>query len=104
MRLSRALRRRVWRTAAYCTHPALAASPTRDNTVTTSTPPDPSNAPGNPRKMDDLDAPGPINTPLIRLRALWTAWSVVVRVNSGALGRTAFKPFVKAAGRLGCLP
>jgi hypothetical protein len=84
MQLSRALRRRVRRTAAYCTHPALEASPIRDNTVTTSTPPDPSNAPANPSKMDDLDAPGPINTPLIRLRALSCVSGVVVRVHSGA--------------------
>jgi hypothetical protein len=63
----------------------LPVSPSRENTLRTSTPPDPSDASSNPRKLDDLDAPGPINTPRIRLRALWTAWSVVVRVHSGAL-------------------
>ncbi len=34
--------------------------------------------------MDDLDARGPIYTGGIRLRALWTVWSVVVRVHSSA--------------------
>lgn len=57
----------------------------RENTLRTSTPPDPSNASANPRKMDDLDALGPINTALIRLRALWGDFPVVVRVHSGAL-------------------
>jgi hypothetical protein len=56
----------------------------RENIVRTSTPPDPSDAFTDPRKLDDLDALGPIYTPRIRLRALWTAWSVVVRVHSGA--------------------
>jgi len=39
------------------------------------------------RKMDDSDAPGRINAGWIGLRALWTIWSVVVRVHSGALRR-----------------
>jgi hypothetical protein len=48
---------------------------------------DPSDVSRKPRKFDDLDAPGPIYTPGIRLRDLWTSRSVVVRVHSGALGR-----------------
>jgi len=35
--------------------------------------------------MDDLDPLGPINTPRIRLRALWGDFPVVVRVHLGAL-------------------
>jgi hypothetical protein len=41
----------------------------------------------NPHDVDDLDAPGSIDTGRTRLRALWTVWSVEVRVFSGALGK-----------------
>ena len=40
--------------------------------------------------MDDLDGPGRIDTGRSRLRALWTVWSVEVRVLSGALGKPRF--------------
>jgi hypothetical protein len=48
---------------------------------------DASDASAIPHKTDDLDAGGPIFHGRMRLRALWTAWSVVVRVHSGALGK-----------------
>ena len=38
-----------------------------------------------PRNLDDSDAPRSIYAPRIGLRALWTEWSVEVRVLSGAL-------------------
>ena len=53
--------------------------------VTTSTPSITSSASTKPRKLDDLDARGSTYTPRSRLRALWTVWSVEVRVLSGAL-------------------
>ena len=43
-----------------------------------------SNAYTEPRKLDDSDAPGSIYAPGTGLRALWTEWSVEVRVLSGA--------------------
>ena len=57
----------------------------RGNTVTTSTLSDASSGSRKPRKLDDLDAPEPIYTPSIGLRALWGDFPVVVRVHSGAL-------------------
>jgi hypothetical protein len=59
----------------------------RDNTVTTSNASITSNTSTNPHDLDDLDARGGIYTGRSRLRALWTAWSVEVRVLSGALGK-----------------
>jgi hypothetical protein len=44
-----------------------------ENTLRTSNPPEPSDASRNPRKMDDLDALGPIHARCIGLTALWTA-------------------------------
>jgi hypothetical protein len=66
-------------------HPHARHSPTRrDNTLATSISSDASNTSRNPHEMDDLDAAGPIYFGRLRLRALWTAWSVVVRVHFGA--------------------
>lgn len=45
---------------------------------------DVSDASAIPHKTDDLDAGGPIFHGRMRLRALWTVWSVEVRVFSGA--------------------
>jgi hypothetical protein len=56
----------------------------RENTLRTSICPNPSNASINPRKLDALDAPERIDVGRIGLRALWTVWSVEVRVLSGA--------------------
>jgi hypothetical protein len=56
----------------------------RDKSLTKVVPPDASDASREPRKLDDSDAAGPINSGRIGLRALWTIWSVVVRVHSGA--------------------
>ena len=53
--------------------------------VTTSIPSSSSDPSTEPRKLDDLDAPGSIYAPSTWLRALWTEWSVEVRVLSGAL-------------------
>jgi hypothetical protein len=55
--------------------------------VTTSTASITSNPSTEPRNLDDLDAAGRIYTTGTRLRALWTVWSVEVRVFSGALGK-----------------
>ena len=55
--------------------------------VTTSTACSPSNPSKEPRNLDALDAPGSIYARRPRLRALWTEWSVEVRVLSGALGK-----------------
>jgi hypothetical protein len=66
-----------------------ASIPHRENTLRTSARPDPSDASRNRRKLDDLDAPGPIYTLCIRLRALWGDFPVVVRVHLGALGKSA---------------
>jgi hypothetical protein len=46
-----------------------------------------SNASSKPTNVDDLDARGGIYASCARLRALWTLWSVEVRVLSGALGK-----------------
>jgi hypothetical protein len=54
---------------------------------------DASDASRNPHKMDDLNVGGRILRSWIRLRALWTAWSVVVRVHSGALEKPANRGF-----------
>jgi hypothetical protein len=53
--------------------------------VTTSTLSSPSDGSRKPRKLGDLDAGGTIYAGRTRLRALWTDWSVEVRVLSGAL-------------------
>ena len=53
--------------------------------VTTSNTSVTSNTFTNPHDLDDLDARGSIDTGRTRLRALWTVWSVEVRVLSGAL-------------------
>jgi Protein of unknown function (DUF1214) len=65
---------------------ALAAEPVTTS-VTTSTPSSPSITSRNSRNLDDLDARRSTYTTRIRLRALWTLWSVEVRVLSGALGK-----------------
>jgi hypothetical protein len=52
--------------------------------VTTSTPSIASNASRKPRNLHDLDAAQSIHTARTWLRALWTDWSVEVRVLSGA--------------------
>lgn len=79
-------RTHCWRGASRFPAPtALTPAAIRENILRTSTPPDPSDASGNPRKVDDLDAPGHICTPGFRLRALWGDFPVVVRVHSGAL-------------------
>jgi L-amino acid N-acyltransferase YncA len=66
--------------------PPRAHSPrlARENTLRTSTSPHPSDASSKPRKLDGLDAPGLIHAGRIWMRALWTEWSVEVRVLSGA--------------------
>jgi hypothetical protein len=61
--------------------------------VTTSILSNLSSAHSKPTNLDDLDARELIYTRRSRLRALWTVWSVEVRVFSGALG--------KAEARLG---
>ena len=53
--------------------------------VATSIPSNVSNASSKATNLDDLDARGSIYAPCARLRALWTLWSVEVRVLSGAL-------------------
>ena len=63
--------------------------------VTTSIPSSSSNPSKEPRNLDDLDAPGSIYTPGSRLRALWTEWSVEVRVLSGALGKPRKRDFLR---------
>ena len=55
--------------------------------VTTSNASITSNTSTNPHDLDDLDARGSIYAGRSRLRALWTVWSVEVRVFSGALGK-----------------
>ena len=55
--------------------------------VATSIPSSSSNPSTEPCNLDGLDAPGSISAPRSRLRALWTEWSVEVRVLSGALGK-----------------
>jgi hypothetical protein len=55
--------------------------------VTTSRSSDTSNPYTNKLDLDDLDAGGRIYTGGTRLRALWTDWSMGVRVFSGALGK-----------------
>jgi hypothetical protein len=44
----------------------------------------PSNPRTKTRKLDELDGAERIDAGRIRLRALWTEWSVEVRVLSGA--------------------
>ena len=56
----------------------------REDTLRTSTAPDPSNASTKPRKLGAMDDPRPIYAGRLWLRALWTVWSVEVRVLSGA--------------------
>ena len=63
------------------------ATHVRGNTLATSTSSSVSDASGNPDDLDDLNAAGPIYAAAKRLRALWTVWSVEVRVLSGALAR-----------------
>ena len=46
-----------------------------------------------PRNLDDLDAPESIYARGTRLRALWTEWSVEVRVLSGALEKPRKRGF-----------
>jgi hypothetical protein len=53
--------------------------------LTTSTPSIASNASSKPHDLHDLDAAHSIHTTRTWLRALWTEWSVEVRVLSGAL-------------------
>jgi hypothetical protein len=55
--------------------------------VATSIPSNASNACSKPTNLEDLDALGSIYAPRTGLRALWTLWSVEVRVLSGALGK-----------------
>ena len=66
--------------------PTLSACPAyrRDTLVTTSTPSIASNTCSKPRDFHDLDAAKRIHTARTWLRALWTVWSVEVRVFSGA--------------------
>jgi hypothetical protein len=64
--------------------PVPSSEPIRDPSLTHVGLSDASDASRNPHKTDDLDAGGRILRPWTRLRALWTAWSVVVRVHSGA--------------------
>src|SRR5262249_3731323 len=59
----------------------------RGNTVATSIPSRMSVASQNPRKLDPPDAAGRSYASRIGLRALWTEWSVEVRVLSGALAK-----------------
>jgi hypothetical protein len=59
--------------------------PGRDNTRDNIHCVHPSSASTKPPNLDDLDAPGSIYTGHTRLRALWTVWSVEVRVLSGGL-------------------
>jgi len=46
--------------------------------------------------MDEQDGPRPIYAGRIWLRALWTVWSVEVRVLSGA-SKLPFKPAISVA-------
>ena len=69
--------RRSYRTSASGTH-------TRGNILATSIASDLSGASGKPDDSDDLAAGAPIYAAGLRLRALWTVWSVEVRVLSGA--------------------
>src|SRR5947209_104534 len=55
--------------------------------VATSIPSNAASPSTEPRKLDDLDTRRSIYAGRSRLRALWTEWSVEVRVLSGALGK-----------------
>jgi hypothetical protein len=66
--------------------PLPAGYPTSRPSVTTSAPSIASNASSKPLDLHDLDAAESIHTTRTWLRALWTDWSVEVRVFSGALG------------------
>ena len=59
-----------------------------------------SNASSKSTNLDDLDARGNIYAPCTGLRALWTLWSVEVRVLSGALGKPRTAGLFAVSGRL----
>jgi hypothetical protein len=74
-------------------------SPPVTTPVTTSTPSDASNPSTDPNVLDDLDAHKRIDARRTRLRALWTEWSVEVRVLSGALESPAWRGFFLPRGQ-----
>jgi len=69
--------------------------------VATSIPSSASNPSTEPRNLDDSDAGRLIYASRPRLRALWTLWSVEVRVLSGALGKPRTAGLFAAVGMVG---